>query len=223
MSYLPELPLPDLLLKKDMHDISVPLESAPLYPGDRPFSRQWLSRFDDGSDCCLSFFSMGSHSGTHLDFPSHIFPDGLTLDCYPLSRFIIPAQVLSIQDTDTISAQTLLDIDINRGEAILFKTRNSSKGLMHNPVFMDRYVHLTSEATEICVSRGAGLVGIDYLSVDSYLDDSLPVHRILLGNDTLVLEGIDLAEVNPGRYWLICLPLRINAAEATPVRAVLVV
>ena len=65
-------------------------------------------------------------------------------------------------------------------------------------------------------------MGIDYLSVDRYEDESLPVHNILLKNDVLVLEGIDLGAVPPGRYWLICLPLRIDDAEAAPVRAVLV-
>ncbi len=93
---------------------------------------------------------------------------------------------------------------------------------MHNPVFSEEYVCLTPDAARLCVSRGVGLVGIDYLSVDSYEDASLPVHRTLLENDILILEGIDLKDVPCGRYTLICLPLRIKDAEASPVRAVLV-
>ncbi|MFA6373307.1 MAG: hypothetical protein WCW68_11835, partial [Methanothrix sp.] len=69
---------------------------------------------------------------------------------------------------------------------------------------------------------GVSLVGIDYLSVDKYGDDSLPVHGTLLENDVLILEGIDLAAVPSGRYSLICLPLSIKDAEASPVRAILV-
>jgi arylformamidase len=65
-------------------------------------------------------------------------------------------------------------------------------------------------------------VGVDYISVDKYGDDSLPVHRILLENDILILEGIDLAAVPCGRYTLLCLPLSLKDAEASPVRAALV-
>ncbi|MDD1735365.1 MAG: cyclase family protein, partial [Methanothrix sp.] len=61
----------------------------------------------------------------------------------------------------------------------------------------------------------------DYLSVDSFEDESLPVHHILLGNDVLILEGLDLSRVPEGRYLLLCLPLSIENAEASPVRAVL--
>lgn len=181
-----------------------------------------MAGFEKGSDYRLSVLSLGSHTGTHIDSPYHILRDGSPLDSYPLHRFITPAQVIAVQDCDAVPAQALQNADILRGEAILFKTRNSSLGLMHNPIFRDEYVSLSLPAAQLCVSLGAGLVGIDYLSVDRYEDKSLPVHNILLKNDVLILEGIDLCAVSPGRYWLICLPLRINDAEAAPVRAVLV-
>lgn len=212
----------EMLLNKEQHDISVPLETAPLYPGDRPFSRQWVAGFEEGSGYRLSLLSVGSHTGTHIDSPSHILRDGSSLDSYPLHRFITPAQVIAVQDYDSVPAQALHDVDIQRGESILFKTPNSSGGLMHDPVFRDEYVSLSLPVAQICVSLGAGMVGIDYLSVDRYRDESLPVHHILLKNDILILEGIDLDAVSPGRYWLVCLPLRIKDAEAVPVRAVLV-
>lgn len=222
MSPHSRLPLTDALLRKELLDISAPIETAPFYPGDSSFSRQWVAGFEEGSRFCLSAIAMGSHAGTHLDFPSHIFRDGQALDCYTLDRFIIPALVISVWDCDAIPAQALQDVKIGRGEAILFKTLNSSQRLMCNPTFSDRYVPLSIAAAELCVSLGAGLVGIDYLSVDRYDDESLPVHRTLLENDVLILEGIDLGAVPPGKYWLICLPLKIKDAEATPVRAVLV-
>jgi arylformamidase len=93
---------------------------------------------------------------------------------------------------------------------------------MHDPSFCRDYVFLSSDAAELCVSYGLGLVGIDYLSVDRFEDESLPVHHILLERDVLILEGLDLCSVPQGRYLLICLPLSIENAEASPVRAVLV-
>lgn len=92
---------------------------------------------------------------------------------------------------------------------------------MLEPTFTRDYVSLSSEAASYCVSRGMGLVGLDYLSLDRFEDESLPVHHILLKNDILILEGLDLSQVDAGRYLLICLPLRIENAEASPVRAVL--
>ncbi len=212
----------EALLSKERHDISVPLEKAPLYPGDSSFSRQWMAVFENGSSYRLSLISLGSHTGTHIDSPAHILRDGSSLDSYPLDRFITLAQVIAVEDCDAVPAQALQDVGIVKGESILFKTSNSSRGLMHDPIFRDEYTSLSLPAAQICVLRGAGLVGIDYLSVDRYEDESLPVHHILLKNDVLILEGIDLDAVSPGRYWLICLPLKIKDAEAAPVRAVLV-
>jgi arylformamidase len=93
---------------------------------------------------------------------------------------------------------------------------------MLEPVFTPDFVSLSPEAASSCVSRGTGLMGIDYLSMDRFEDVSLPVHHILLENDVLILEGLDLSQVAAGRYLLICLPLSIENAEASPVRAVLV-
>jgi len=211
----------DALLSKELHDISVPIESSPLYPGDSPPLRQWTAGLEGGSGYRLSHLSLGSHAGTHIDSPSHILRDGPPLDSYPPGRFITQALVIAVQDCHAIPAGALQNASILKGEAILFKTGNSSRGLMHEPVFRDEYVYLSMPAAKMCITLGAGLVGIDYLSVDRYEDDSLPVHNILLKNDILILEGIDLDAVLPGRYWLICLPLRMKNAEASPVRAVL--
>lgn len=219
----PSVPaLYEALLGKEQHDISVPLETAPLYPGDSSFSRQWTAGFEEGSAYRLSHLSLGSHTGTHIDSPSHILSYGSSLDSYPLHRFITPARVIAVQDCDAVPAQALQDVNILRGESILFKTCNSSQGLMHDPIFRDEYVSLSVPAAQLCANLGAGLVGIDYLSVDRYDDESLPVHHILLKNDVLILEGIDLGAISPGGYWLVCLPLRVKDAEAAPVRAVLV-
>jgi arylformamidase len=143
-------------------------------------------------------------------------------DTYSLKRFIIPAEVISIPGEGPILPLSLMGRFINKGQALLFKTGNSKKRLMHQAVFSEEFVYLSADAAHLCAAEKVGLVGIDYLSVDKYGDDSLPVHRTLLENDILILEGIDLAAIPCGRYSLICLPLSIKGAEASPVRAVLV-
>jgi len=103
----------------------------------------------------------------------------------------------------------------------LLRTDNSRSGRSRDPVYSERYVHLSPEAAALCVAHGAGLVGIDYLSIDPPDDERLATHRILLDAGVLVLEGIDFSGVAPGRYLLVCLPLKMVSAEASPVRAVL--
>jgi arylformamidase len=221
MSHASEIALPNALDFKEMHDISVPLEAAPAYPGDDSFSRKWASRLGEGADYNLSALTLGSHLASHLDFPSHLLVNGRTQEMYPLNRFIIPAQVIAFEGDEAIQPSAIPLHSIHKGEALLFKTRNSSQRLMHNAVFSEKYISLSPEAALLCVSLGVSLVGIDYLSVDRSEDASLPVHRTLLEDDILILEGIDLNDIPCGRYTLICLPLRITGAEASPVRAIL--
>jgi arylformamidase len=207
---------------REVHDISAPLNMVPAYPGDRPYFREWMARLDEGGDYCLSALALSSHAGTHLDFPSHLLRGARAQDSYSLKRFIIPAEVISVPGEGPIPPSCLLGCKINKGQALLFKTGNSKRHLMNQAAFSEEFVCLSLDLAHLCVAGKVGLVGIDYLSVDKYGDDSLPVHRTLLENDVLILEGIDLADVPSGRYSLICLPLSLKDAEASPLRAVLV-
>jgi len=206
----------------EVYDISAPLNRAPDYPGDRKFLQDWLSRFDDEEGYSLSAISFSSHAGTHLDFPAHLKKGGKSQGSYSPDRFFIPAEVVSVEGDGPVLPASLPDNRNRLGEALLIRTSNSQKRLMHQPAFSKEYVSLSLQAARLCVAQGLGLVGIDYISVDRFEDDSLPVHRMFLDNDVIILEGLDLESVPAGRYQLICLPLKIEDAEASPVRAVLV-
>ncbi len=222
MPHASDVALPTALDLKEVHDISVPLEAAPAYPGDNSYSRQWVSRLEEGADYNLSALTLGSHIASHLDFPSHVLKNGSAQEVYPLKRFIVTARIIAFEGDGAIPPNAIPSQSIHKGEALLFKTRNSSQRLMHNAVFSEKYISISPDAARRCISLGVSLVGIDYLSVDRYEDVSLPVHRTLLENDILILEGIDLNDIPCGVYTLICLPLQILGAEASPVRAILV-
>lgn len=222
MSLASEICLKSLLDFKEIYDISVPLIRAPIYPGDRLFTQEWMARLKWGDGYNLSALSLGSHAGTHLDFPAHLLEGGKGLDEYPPERFIMPAEVVCVPGDGPVLPGSLPEFGIEMGQALLFKTSNSRRNLMYKAGFSEDFVSISAQAARLCVARGVRLIGIDYLSVDECGDDSLPVHRILLENDILILEGIDLEAVACGRYALICLPLRIEGAEASPVRAVLI-
>ncbi len=81
---------------------------------------------------------------------------------------------------------------------------------------------MSEPAARACLDRGVKLVGIDYFTVDSFTSETFPVHKCLLSAGVIIMETVNLRDVKPGRYTLICLPLRLAGAEASPVRAVLV-
>jgi arylformamidase len=206
----------------EIYDISMGLgPDTVVYPGDPPVVVRSETIDQDGHSIRLSTLSLSAHAGTHLDAPAHFFPDGKTLDQYPVSRFLVPAVVVEIRDCALIPAEALEGADVRPGDAILFKTDNSRRGLIRSGRFEPGHVAVSPEAAARCVRLGASLVGIDYLSPDGPDATGFPAHRELLSHDVLLLEGIDLAPVPAGSYRLFCAPLKIGGAEASPTRALL--
>ena len=210
-----------------IYDISILLGAeqidAPI-PGVKPFSLEAVFSIDKGDPCNLSNLSMNCHTGTHLDVPSHFVGNSKTIDDYPVESFILPAQVVEIQDSEVINKTELENLPLEAGDAVLFKTANSGRGICRDPGLAESWVYLSPEAAAYCVSKKVSLVGIDYMAPEKpggTLEDA-PIHDALLGNDIFILEGIALDNVPPGRYTLLCLPLKLKGAEASPVRAVLI-
>lgn len=191
------------------------------YPGDPPSRITRVSRLADGADHETSRLDLSCHAGAHLDAPAHFVPEGATIDLYPASRFILPAVLVEAGGRRAVGPEALEGVQVPPGGAILFRTDNSALGLASSGRFQADHAHLTPEVARACLEAGASLVGIDYLSVDPSDGDRFPVHHLLLGAGALILEGLDLFEPPPGPYMLVCLPLRLWRAEASPVRAVL--
>ena len=203
-----------------IHDITRTLGSeTPPYPGDATFERvqaAWVPR--DGYN--ISRLSMSSHSGTHVDAPRHFFDEGKSLDRFPIERFCLDALVAEVEASPVIEARDLEGIDVRPGEALILKTPN---GRLPVDEFREDFVYLSAGAAEWVVERGVALLGIDYYSVDAFTDDAQTAHHILLaGDDMLIVENLDLREAAPGRYRLICLPLKMDGADGAPCRAVLI-
>jgi arylformamidase len=206
-----------------IYDISVSLgDEAVDYPGTIPYSRELVYRIKDGQPLDVSKLVMTAHSGTHIDTPSHSNPNGKRIDEYPLQAFILPAQVVSIKDKEAIRPSEMENLDLKPGEALLFKTDNSISGRCASGAFSENFVYMSLEAADFCVEKRVSLVGTDYNTVDRYGDKNFPVHRKLLENGILILEGINLKEVPSGRYTLFCPPLKLKGAEGSPTRAILI-
>lgn len=200
-------------------DISRSIEAGALtYPGDPPLSVRRICQIGQGSPYNILELGITTHTLTHIDAPLHFFPEGNSIEEIPTERFMGDALVVEVEGP-VIRPEDLPPGDLARVN-LLFKTRNS--GLWDSRVYREDYVYLSAEGADAAAARGVNLVGIDYLSIDRHGDESYPAHRILLEKDILILEGIDLAGVEPGKYTLVALPLRIAMGDGSPVRAVLI-
>jgi arylformamidase len=205
-----------------LFDLSIPLgEETAAYPGDPSYDREEIYSLDKGDPVKLSRITMSAHAGTHIALPAHFLSDSKTIESYPPEEFILPAQVAEIDNPSFVEKDELLTKEIGTELALLFKTANSRQGLLSTGCFTENHVSLSPAAALYCVEKRTRLVGLDYLSVDRYGDQNYPVHHILLKNGIIVLESINLEEVPEGEYTLVCLPLKLKGAEASPVRAVL--
>ncbi|RLA85093.1 MAG: cyclase family protein [Deltaproteobacteria bacterium] len=202
---------------KRIYDLS-PVIGAPMayYPGDVPYKAEPICTIDR-SGCNMHKLLMGTHTGSHIDAPCHFLEGGRSIEQIPLYRFMEEAQVLEIRGKE-IGPEDLRGLEDGIG-AVLFKTRNS--GLMSLGAFLRDYVCLSPEGAEVLIERGIRLVGIDYVSIERFGTPDFRLHRRLLEADVLILEGLDLKDVPPGRYLLLALPLRIRGMDGSPVRAVL--
>jgi len=201
------------------HDISLNLSTDTVRwvvaPPLEVHERRRMSRGDDVNATALT---MSVHAGTHLDAPFHFLPDGTGIDALPLERFIGPAMVHAV-DADRYITEAHVDaIPLDGVTRVLFKTRNSQ--LLKRREYDPNFLAFSLEAARALVARGVDLVGLDYLSV-AHADEQVPVHRAFLDHGVVLLEGIDLSEIRPGRYELICFPLRLRGLDGAPCRAVL--
>lgn len=193
-----------------IYDISRPLNSdVETYPGDPEFRFSYIKKIDEGSAFSLSSFSMSSHTGTHIDAPSHFLSGGSTVDELPLNLLIGPTVLIQITQ-EHIDAKTLEDCNIPKDiSRLLIGTKNS------------RCKGITIDGAEWIAGRTINLVGIDQLSVEDPSSETFPIHQYLLSRKILIIEGLNLDGIPADVYNLICLPLLLSSAEAAPVRAVL--
>ena len=204
-----------------IYDITVPIrEGMHDYPGNQPFERKRMMDMEKGDIANLTAFTMSAHTGTHMDAPLHFVRDGAMIEEIDLGVMIGPATVYRLDSVEKIERAELEPLDLQGVERVLFKTVNS--GLWQEKGFQPRYVYISGEAAQYLVEAGVKLVGIDYLSVQQYDSADLSPHLTLLGSGVALLEGIDLSGVQPGRYQLVALPLKLMGVEGAPARAVLI-
>ncbi len=205
-------------------DVSLPIGKDLLtWPGDPGVEVDGAKRIAKGDPSNVSLLSMGTHTGTHVDPPLHFIEGTDGIDRVALEVLVGEAVVADLRSADSIGPEELDGLDLPDGtERLLCRTRNSDLWSRLPVEFPESYVAVTPKGARWLVDRGIRLVGVDFLSVESAGAEGHPVHTTLLGNGSIILEGLDLSEAEPGAYTLACLPLRITGGDGGPARAALI-
>ena len=166
-----------------------------------------------------SSLSCNLHVGTHIDAPIHFIPGGATVEQLSLEQMNGACRVLDLTHvSEAVTAADLKRYQVEQGERILLKTRNSL--LDADAPFDYDFVYLAADGAQHLAECGSALVGIDALGIERRQPDHR-THTFLFQANSIILEGLRLAHVAAGRYTLILLPLALRGLEAAPARALL--
>ncbi len=216
--------IPKTLSSTGWVDVTATLDPAttPVYEGDAPMKFEFLKDMRKGDALTLSAYSLGAHSGTHIDAPMHFVRDGVSIDRVSLTSLIGPGRVIDIPDSvQAIDAAELDRHEWRGAQRVIFRTRSSVRGWMASRTFHRDFAYIAPDAAQLLADAGVQLVGIDYLSTEQFGAPAPMAHRILLGKGIPIVEGLALEAVGAGEYDVIVLPMKVAGHEGAPARAVM--
>lgn len=185
----------------EIYDITKELFSAPVYPGDPfPAAEEYYS-IKDGDGCNLTLLRFGSHAGTHVDAPLHYYDGGTD------AAGILPEKCAGM-------------CFVAEAEGKLDKIQMRSLAERTKRLLIKGDAEITPEAAREAAENGILLLGVEKQTVGTEETQDL-VHRILLGGNVVILEGLELGGIREDEYLLCALPLKMKGADGSPVRAVL--
>jgi arylformamidase len=193
-------------------------ERIAVWPGDTPYRYTPNTRIAEGANIDLGEINGTVHLGAHADSTSHYHAEGLGIEARELDLYYGPCEVIAVE-VERGARISPADVPHDPScERVLFKTGTYPDA----EVFNEDFAAFSPELLNWLADRGVRLVGIDTPSADLFLSKGLEAHQILFRRDLAILEGLDLAHVEPGPYTLIALPLKLEGADASPVRAALI-
>lgn len=209
---------------KKIYDVSIPIRnSMPTWPGDPVVENRLVSSLDQNGEANVTYIQMSAHTGTHIDSPKHFINDGKSIDRLDLNILLGQVEVIEIENSVTIIDRSFLEklARKNWPSRVFFKTNNSNKRLLENENFDTNFSALSPGAASYLVEHGVRLIGIDYLSIAPF-ENGTDTHIVLLSNDVIVIEGLDLADIQPGTYEMVALPILLDGADGAPARVLLI-
>ena len=193
-----------------IYDISQEVLGCRVYPGDPAPQKRVLSSIESGDLYNLTAFSMCAHNGTHIDAPSHFLGDGKSVDAMSLDHFVGSAFVA--EHRGVLTAEDAARIIKLAAEGDPAATRR---------ILIKGDAEVSLEAAEVFADAKILLLGVESQSVGPE-NAPMAVHKMLLSAEVALLEGIRLADVAEGVYFLSAAPLNLSGADGSPCRAILI-
>ena len=211
---------------------------TPAFPGDQAYEQVWTARIGPGCPVNLSAIRLSPHLGAHADAPLHYRDGARAIAAVSLEPYLGPCRVIHALDAGPLVRPEHIAHALPGPHSRLprqrppLRTALGAAGALPARVLVrtcrraptewnDVFSAFAPETLDHLADLGVRLVGIDSASVDPVDSKTLPSHQRLLERDLRVLENLLLDEVPEGDYELIALPLRLEMACASPVRAVL--
>lgn len=189
------------------------------WPGDTPYSVQTVLSIENGASVNLTALTFSPHVGTHADAYYHFEPDGLHPAAMPLEAYIGLARVVQTSREDgALRPEDFAPGALDGCTRLLVRSHVSD---LADDQWPDQFPYLSVELVDYLAQRGARLIGLDSPSVDAFTSRTLPCHHAIMGHNMVHLESLLLRDVPPDDYELLALPLKLDSACASPVRAIL--
>jgi arylformamidase len=209
-------------MTSEIIDISQPIKPGiPVWPGDTPFSIEENWTINDECPVLVSRITMSTHTGTHADAHSHYDKDGIDTASRELAPYVGRCVVVdAIAGTNAVECNDVLstiDEYSDFPERVLIRTFSQ----FPHDAWPEPFRAISAQLIDELGKRGCCLIGTDAPSIDPETSKELAAHHAVHRHDMAILEGLVLDHVTAGEYELIALPLRIEKADASPVRAIL--
>jgi len=202
-----------------IHDISMLLNKETAeWPGDTPFEFQVNWSKEESGSVNVGKLITSTHIGTHIDAPFHFDEHGEKVHELSLENYVTEALVIHVDGKNHIYRKDIEKIEVGHAKAVLFRT----SAWDNRKKFPESIPSFDLDIVEWMVEQGIILFGVDLPSVDSINSKDLPMHHALNGAGRYILEGLVLDNVEEGSYELIALPMKIEGADGSPVRAILI-
>jgi len=193
-----------------IYDISQEVFNCEVFPGDIAPQKEEILRMNKGDLYNLTAFRMCAHNGTHIDAPFHFYKDGKAVEELELEKMVGPAYVAEQKGYVTAEGAA----------SILEKAKKTNAEAMKRILIKGDAI-VTLDAARVFAKAGIELLGVESQSVGPE-DAPMAVHKILLGAEVVLLEGVRLNAVSEGVYFLNAAPLPLSGADGAPCRAILI-
>ena len=206
-------------MTRQLWDISPPIHpAAPVFPGDTPYSQEWVASIGPGCPVNVSAIHMSPHVGAHADAPLHYDAQGAAIGAVDLDAFLGPCRVIHAIGCGPLIEWQHIEHATNTSlpERVLVRTYQNA------PTSWDPdLAAYAPETVQKLADLGVKLIRIDTASIDPATSKTLDSHMVFRQRGLRVLENLVLDAVAEGDYELIALPLKLTQADASPVRAIL--